>query len=86
MSHSHPTSSTAQPADIAAAIEAAIPDSKAEVSGGDGHYVIHVVSSAFASKRLLAKHRMVLSAVNPFMEANGGPVHAVDRIVCELPE
>lgn len=71
---------------IAAAIEAAIPDSRATVEGGDGHYVIKVVSPAFEGKRMLQKHRMVLTAVNPFMEANGGPVHAVDRIVCELPE
>lgn len=74
-----------QLAQIAAAIEAAIPDSQATVEGGDGHYVIKVVSSAFEGKRMLQKHRMVLTAVNPFMEANGGPVHAVDRIVCELP-
>ncbi len=70
---------------IQAALEAAIPDSQATVEGGGGHYVIKVVSPAFEGKRILQKHRMVLSAVNPFMEANGGPVHAVDKIVCELP-
>ena len=70
---------------IQAAIEAAIPDSSATVEGGDGHYTIHVISPAFEGKRVLQKHRMVLSAVTPFMEASGGPVHAVDRIVCELP-
>ena len=71
--------------DIQAALEQAIPDSSARVAGESGHFEIHIVSPAFAGLRTLAKHRLVLGAIGPFMEANGGPVHAVDRIVAEAP-
>lgn len=63
----------------------AIPNSEVVVAGGGGHYTIKVVSEAFAGKRTLAKHRMVLGAITDLMAGDNAPVHAVDRIVTETP-
>lgn len=67
------------------AIEAAIPGAKVSVAGGGGHFEIHVVSAAFEGKRLLARQRMVYSAITPLMAGDAAPLHAVDRMVCETP-
>lgn len=67
------------------AIEAEIPDSEAVVTGGGGHFEIDVVSPAFAGKRTLACHRMVLQAIKDLMAGNDAPVHAVDRLTCRTP-
>ncbi|MCB9778125.1 MAG: BolA/IbaG family iron-sulfur metabolism protein [Alphaproteobacteria bacterium] len=67
------------------AIEAAIPGAVATVTGGGGHFEIDVVSDAFAGKRTLAQHRMVLQSIKDLMAGNDAPVHAVDRMTCRLP-
>ncbi len=58
-------------------IEAAIPDSSAEVedwtSGGD-HFRAVVVSPAFAGKSRLQQHQMVYAVFGPEI---GGPIHAL---------
>lgn len=66
------------------AIEAAIPDSRAEVTGGGGHYMIVVVSPAFAGKNMLASQRMVYAAITPLMKGDGAPIHAVDSLVTRV--
>jgi stress-induced morphogen len=58
-------------------IEAAIPDSTAEVedwTGGGDHFRAVVVSSAFAGKTLLQQHRMVNDV---FAGEIGGAIHAL---------
>ena len=67
------------------AIEAAIPGAKATVTGGGGHFEVHVVSAAFEGKRLVQKQRMVYSAIAALMAGDNAPVHAIDRMTCELP-
>ena len=67
------------------AIEQAIPDSVAVVTGGGGHFEIEVTSEVFAGKRILAQQRLVYSAITHLMAGDAAPVHAVDRMVCKTP-
>ena len=67
------------------AIAGAIPGAEINVTGGGGHFEIHVVSEQFAGKRIIQKHRMVLSAIKGLMAGDNAPVHAIDKLVCELP-
>jgi acid stress-induced BolA-like protein IbaG/YrbA len=67
------------------AIEDAIPGAQVRVTGGGGHFEIHVVSDAFEGKRILARQRMVYAAITPLMAGTNAPMHAVDRMVCETP-
>ena len=67
------------------AIEAALPGAQVSVSGGGGHFEIHVISDAFEGKRLLARQRLVYSAITPLMAGTNAPMHAVDRMVCQTP-
>ena len=67
------------------AIEAAIPGAVATVSGGGGHFEIHVVSAEFAGKRILQKQRMVYMAIKDLMSGDAAPIHAVDKLTCETP-
>ena len=63
-------------------IEAAIPDSKAKVIGGMGHFSIEVKSPYFQGKNTLEKHRMVLSAIDHHLKGREAPIHAIDSIKC----
>ena len=71
--------------EIKTVILEAIPDAVVDVSGGGGHYTIKVVSPIFEGKRMLAQHRIVLSAIAPLMKGDNAPLHAVDSLVCEVP-
>jgi stress-induced morphogen len=58
-------------------IEAAIPDSKAEVedwTGGGDHFRAVVVSPTFAGKTRIQQHQMVYAV---FGAEIGGPIHAL---------
>ena len=66
-------------------IEREIPESKADVTGGGGHYSIVVTSPAFAGKGMLASQRMVYSAITHLMKGDNAPVHAVDSLVTRTP-
>lgn len=68
-------------AQIKTAIESAIPDAQAQVNlGTPGHFALIVASNAFEGKTLLAKQRMVLSAIKDLMGGDDAPVHAIDSI------
>lgn len=71
--------------EVKEAIEGAIEGSVATVSGGGGHFVIEVVSDAFAGKRILEQQRLVYSAIAHLMAGDAAPVHAVDSMVCKTP-
>ena len=71
--------------EVKEAIETAIEGSAATVSGGGGHFVIEVVSDAFAGKRILEQQRLVYSAIAHLMAGDAAPVHAVDSMVCKTP-
>jgi stress-induced morphogen len=67
-------------ATMRAAIEQAVPDSRAVVAGGGGHYTIEVVSPVFAGKSMLEQQRLVMRAIAHLMAGNAPPVHAVDSL------
>lgn len=70
---------------IANAIKAQIPDARAVVNGGGGHYTIEVVSTAFAGKNTLESHRLVYGAIAHLMNGDAPPVHAVDSLKTKVP-
>jgi acid stress-induced BolA-like protein IbaG/YrbA len=70
---------------IRGAIEAQVPDAKAEVSGGGGHFNIVVTSPVFAGKSMLESQRLVYSAIAHLMKGNDAPVHAVDSMKTKVP-
>jgi stress-induced morphogen len=65
------------PDDIRARIRAALPDADVTVTdttGGGDHFAATVVSSAFAGKGPVDRHRMVYAALGDAMR---GPIHAL---------
>ena len=82
----HPTDFQGSVVDaLSEAIERRIPDSRAEVSGGGGHFSIEVTSRAFDGKSLLESQRMVYGAIAHLMQGDRAPVHAVDRLKIRTP-
>jgi acid stress-induced BolA-like protein IbaG/YrbA len=67
------------------AIESTIPSSKADVSGGGGHFTIEVVSPAFAGLGMLESQRLVYGAIAHLMKGDLAPVHAVDKLKTRVP-
>jgi len=83
---SHPTEFQGSVIDaVREAIERQIPDSRAEVNGGGGHYTIEVISPVFADKNMLQSQRLVYSAIAHLMQGNMAPVHAVDSLKTRTP-
>ena len=66
-------------------IESTIPSSKADVSGGGGHFTIEVVSPAFAGLGMLESKRLVYSAIAHLMKGELAPEHAVDKLKTRVP-
>lgn len=67
------------------AIISAIDDAQVDVSGGNGHFSIRVVSSEFAGKTPLECQQQVYRAITPWMTGEAPPVHAVDRLTTRAP-
>jgi acid stress-induced BolA-like protein IbaG/YrbA len=63
----------------------ALPGSEVKVTGGGGHFEIHVISSAFEGLNTLKKQRLVYGAIKELMAGDNAPVHAIDRMVTEVP-
>lgn len=83
---SHPTNFQGSVIDaLREAIERQVPNSRAEVSGGGGHYTIQVVSPEFAGKSMLESQRLVYSAIAHLMKGDAPPVHAVDSLKTRTP-
>jgi acid stress-induced BolA-like protein IbaG/YrbA len=77
----HPTNFQGNVVDaLREAIEAKIPSSRANVSGGGGHYTIEVVSATFQGLGMLDSQRLVYSAIAHLMQGDLAPVHAVDKL------
>lgn len=71
---------------IRVAITGQLPDATVEVSGQGGHFNIAVTSKAFAGKRTLERHQLVLMAIKDLMAGDNAPVHAVDTLATRIPE
>ena len=62
---------------IADKIRAVLPDARVELTdltGTEDHWQATVISSAFAGKSLIERHRMVMAALAAEMK---GPIHAL---------
>ena len=78
---SHPTNFQGSVIDaLREAIERQVPNSRAEVNGGGGHFTIEVTSGAFGGKSTLESQRMVYGAIAHLMKGEAPPVHAVDSL------
>jgi stress-induced morphogen len=76
------------PDDITKRIQLALPDAEVRVvdtTGGGDHFSATVVSSAFADKGLLDRHRLVYAALGEVMRGNNAPIHAL-ALTTETPE
>ena len=83
---SHPTDFQGSVIDaLREAIERQIPDARAEVNGGGGHFNIVVTSPAFAGKNMLESQRLVYGAIADLMKGDKAPVHAVDSLKTQTP-
>lgn len=68
------------------AIADKLPGSAIEVTiGSPGHYSLAVTSTAFEGKNLVAKQRLVYSAIRHLMGGDDAPVHAIDKLDTKLP-
>jgi stress-induced morphogen len=85
MSH-HPTNFQGDVlAALKTAIEGAIADSHADVTGGGGHYNLVVTAPAFTGKSMLESQRLVYSAIAHLMKGDMAPVHAIDSLKTKTP-
>lgn len=83
---SHPTDFKGSVTDaLREAIEQRIPEARAVVSGGGGHFSLEVTSPAFAGKSMLESHRLVYAAIAHLMSGDLAPVHAVDNLKTRAP-
>ena len=83
---SHPTNFQGSVVDaLRDAIEKQIPESKAQVQGGGGHFTVDVTSPAFSGKSMLESHRLVYAAIAHLMSGDLAPVHAIDSLKTRAP-
>ena len=52
---------------------------------GQGHFSLVVTTNEFVGKNMLAKHKLVMSAIAPLMFGSNAPVHAIDNLKTMLP-
>jgi stress-induced morphogen len=52
---------------------------------GQGHFSLVVTTQAFVEKNMLARHKLVMSAIAPLMSGPNAPVHAIDNLKTMLP-
>ncbi|HVK76300.1 MAG TPA: BolA family protein [Kofleriaceae bacterium] len=65
------------PDDIAAKIKLALPDAEVtleDLTGTKDHWKARIVSTAFAGKSMLQRHRLVMAALADELK---GPIHAL---------
>ncbi|WP_293762781.1 BolA/IbaG family iron-sulfur metabolism protein [uncultured Paraglaciecola sp.] len=52
---------------------------------GQGHFSLVVTTPEFIEKNMLARHKLVMSAIAPLMSGPNAPVHAIDNLKTMLP-
>jgi stress-induced morphogen len=68
------------PQEIRAKIQAALPDAEVivnDTTGGGDHFAATVVSSAFAGKGPVERHRLVYAALGAAITGPAAPIHAL---------
>lgn len=82
---SSPSDPTSVAERLRAAIEAELAGARARVrASSPGHFEIEVAWPDFAGKSKLAQHQMVYRAIAPLMSGDEAPVHAIDRLDCQI--
>ena len=72
--------------DLERAIAGAFPDAVVEVhANSPGHFEIRVVSASFAKQSRVVQQQRVYAAIAHLMKGDAAPVHAIDRLLTELP-
>jgi stress-induced morphogen len=72
--------------DLRERIERELPNARARVRAtAAGHFEIEVECAAFAGKPRVRQHQMVYAAIAPLMKGDAAPVHAVDKLDCQVP-
>lgn len=67
-------------------IAEALPEAGIEVNPlSPGHFEIRVVSASFEGLSRLKQQQSVYAAIAPLMKGDAAPVHAIDRLLTELP-
>ncbi|MFQ5664949.1 MAG: BolA/IbaG family iron-sulfur metabolism protein [Candidatus Binatia bacterium] len=68
------------------AIRSALPGAGVTVEAGSpGHFEIRVSAESFAGKSMVEQQQMVYGAIAHFMRGEAAPVHAIDRLLTEMP-
>ena len=72
--------------DLEKSIAEALPEARIRVTAlSPGHFEIHVVSRAFEGLNRVKQQQLVYGAIAYLMKGYTAPVHAIDRLVTELP-
>lgn len=72
--------------ELETSIAEALPEARIEVTGvSPGHFEIRVVSRAFEGLSRVKQQQLVYGAIAHLMRGDAAPVHAIDRLVTELP-
>ena len=76
------------PEDITARIRKALPDADVQIvdtTGGGDHFSATVISTAFADKGLVDRHRLVYAALAEVIHGPRAPIHALS-LTTDTPE
>ena len=72
--------------DLRRRIREAFPEATVEVSPlSPGHFEVRVVSATFEGLSRVKQQQGVYAAIAPLMKGDAAPVHAIDRLLTELP-
>jgi acid stress-induced BolA-like protein IbaG/YrbA len=63
-------------AEISALLQAAFPDAKVSVTGGEGKYQLQMASGSFAGLNRVKRQQAVYKVVNPLIQT--GAIHAIN--------
>lgn len=71
---------------IRSAIAGAMPEATIDVRPqGPGHFEISVTDAAFEGLNRVKQQQLVYGAITELMAGPNPPVHAVDRLECQVP-
>ena len=72
--------------DLRVRIESAIAGADVTINAaGPGHFEIRVVSSEFDGLGRVKQQQLVYAAISDLMSGANAPVHAIDRMECNIP-
>ncbi len=83
---SSPSESRDVTGDLEKSIAEALPEARIQVTAlSPGHFEIRVASGTFEGLSRVKQQQLVYGAIAYLMKGDTAPVHAIDRLVTELP-